>query len=83
MALRWNAEIDTCCATRSAAAKIARAGAQSGSLTTIGTPLSLPLQLLIGIAALCAAFALLCLLWPAFRRDVAGILHTRTLLRSA
>ena len=44
---------------------------------------SLPLQLLIGIAALGAAFALLCLAWPAFRRDVAGILHTRTLFRSA
>ena len=43
---------------------------------------SLPLQLLIGIAAVSVAFALLCLAWPAFRRDVAGILHTRTLLRS-
>ncbi|MGH8026356.1 MAG: lipopolysaccharide biosynthesis protein, partial [Pseudoxanthomonas sp.] len=47
-----------------------------------GAALPLPLQLLIGIAAFCAAFALLCLAWPAFRRDVAGILHTRTLLRS-
>lgn len=48
-----------------------------------GASLPLPLQLLIGTAAFCAAFALLCLAWPAFRRDVAGILHTRTLLRSA
>lgn len=54
----------------------------AASLRFAGAPLSLPLQLLIGIAALGVAFALLCLLWPAFRRDVAGILHTRTLLRS-
>ena len=44
---------------------------------------SLSLQLVAGIAAMCAVFALMCLAWPAFRRDVAGILHTRTLLRSA
>lgn len=46
-----------------------------------GASLPLPLQLAVGIAAFCVAFALLCLVWPTFRRDVAGILHTRTLLR--
>lgn len=42
-----------------------------------------PWQLLAGGAGLAGMFALLCLAWPAFRRDVAGILHTRTLLGSA
>lgn len=42
-----------------------------------------PWTLLAGAAAMAVGFALLCLAWPAFRRDVAGILHTRTLLRSA
>ncbi len=55
----------------------------AASLRFAGASMSLPMQLLIGIAGLCVAFVLLCLLWPAFRRDVAGILHTRTLLRSA
>jgi hypothetical protein len=35
------AEMEICAATRSAAAMIARAGAESGSLSTIGTPESL------------------------------------------
>ncbi|MEL1263406.1 lipopolysaccharide biosynthesis protein [Pseudoxanthomonas putridarboris] len=43
----------------------------------------MPWRLLAGSVAFAAAFALLCLAWPAFRRDVAGILHTRTLLRNA
>ncbi len=43
---------------------------------------SLALQLGVGLAAAGATFLLLCLLWPAFRRDVLGILHTRTFFRS-
>jgi PST family polysaccharide transporter len=44
---------------------------------------ALPMKLAIGAAAGAAAFAAVCALWPGFRRDVAGILHTRTLLRTA
>lgn len=40
----------------------------------------LPLRLALGAAAMLACFGLLCALWPAFRRDVAAILHSRTLL---
>lgn len=42
-----------------------------------------PAKLALGAVAGAAAFAAICALWPAFRRDVAGILHTRTLLRAA
>jgi PST family polysaccharide transporter len=44
---------------------------------------SLALQLGVGLAAAAAAFLILCLVWPAFRRDVLGILHTRTFFRTA
>jgi PST family polysaccharide transporter len=44
---------------------------------------SLPAKLALGAVAGGAAFAVVCALWPAFRRDVAGILQTRTLLRTA
>jgi PST family polysaccharide transporter len=44
---------------------------------------SLSLQLGVGIAAAIVAFAMLCAIWPAFRRDVVDILHTRTFFRSA
>ncbi|MBC7989107.1 MAG: oligosaccharide flippase family protein, partial [Luteimonas sp.] len=40
------------------------------------------LRVFAGMAAALLAFAVLCALWPAFRRDVAGILQTRTLLRA-
>lgn len=55
--------------------------AHVASLPLAGLPA--PWVLLAGATAMAATFSLLCLLWPAFRRDVAGILHTRTLLRSA
>jgi PST family polysaccharide transporter len=41
------------------------------------------LRAIVGIAAALFAFAVLCVLWPAFRRDIAGILQTRALLRAA
>lgn len=39
------------------------------------------LELAIGFVAIVLAFGLVCLLWPAFRRDVATILSSRELLR--
>ncbi|MCR6685096.1 lipopolysaccharide biosynthesis protein [Pseudoxanthomonas sp.] len=47
----------------------------------IGGPLEW--RLLAGTAAMAAGFALVCLLWPAFRRDVAAIVHIRHLLAEA
>ncbi|WP_368565363.1 lipopolysaccharide biosynthesis protein [Pseudoxanthomonas sp. UTMC 1351] len=44
---------------------------------------SLSMQLGVGIATAVVAFAVLCAVWPAFRRDVVDILHTRTFFRSA
>lgn len=44
---------------------------------------SLIVQLLIGGAVMALAFGLVCLLWPAFRRDVVSILNSRSLLASA
>ncbi|WP_454829799.1 lipopolysaccharide biosynthesis protein [Pseudoxanthomonas wuyuanensis] len=41
------------------------------------------LRLLAGATGAAAALALVCLLWPGFRRDVAEILGSRHLLRSA
>lgn len=43
---------------------------------------ALPMKLALGAAAGAATFAAVCALWPGFRRDVAGILHTHTLLRT-
>lgn len=44
---------------------------------------ALPMKLALGAAAGAATFAAVCALWPGFRRDVAGILQTHTLLRTA
>lgn len=41
------------------------------------------LQLLAGGGVMLLAFAVVCLLWPAFRRDVVSILNSRSLLASA
>lgn len=41
------------------------------------------MRLLAGTAAMAGAFGLVCLLWPAFRRDVAAIIHIRHLLAEA
>ena len=40
-------------------------------------------QLLAGTLAMAVAFGLVCLLWPAFRRDVQSIIHIRHLLAEA
>jgi PST family polysaccharide transporter len=42
----------------------------------------LPARLVLGAFTGAAVFAAVCALWPAFRRDVADILRTRTLLRA-
>lgn len=44
---------------------------------------SLVRQLLVGSLAMAVAFVAVCLLWPAFRRDVRAILDSRSLLRQA
>lgn len=41
------------------------------------------MQLLVGTSAMAAGFGVLCLAWPAFRRDVASILQIRHLLAEA
>ena len=43
---------------------------------------SLPAKLVLGAFVGARVFAVVCALWPAFRRDVADILLTRTLLRA-
>jgi PST family polysaccharide transporter len=39
------------------------------------------MALVIGLTAILLAFGMTCLVWPAFRRDVQTILHSRELLR--
>jgi PST family polysaccharide transporter len=39
------------------------------------------MELVIGAPAILLAFGVVCLLWPAFRRDVQTIMHSRELLR--
>lgn len=46
-----------------------------------GTGADAGVELAIGFVAIVLAFGLVCLLWPAFRRDVATILSSRELLR--
>ncbi|WDS36305.1 lipopolysaccharide biosynthesis protein [Pseudoxanthomonas sp.] len=39
------------------------------------------MELVVGVPAIFTAFGLICLVWPAFRRDVWTILHSKQLLR--
>lgn len=55
--------------------------ASAGASAVLAT--SLPGRLAVGTAAMVAAFGLVTALWPAFRRSVLAILHSRRLLRAA